>query len=195
MAKQSKTPIAFSLPLSITLNYRDLKLTAELVLELPRHELARDRELLRRFLERPMRANKMPEGPDREKWIKGEHDARIKAMFAYYSVPDILDERDQWQWLAMCLAGEVFAGCKTIRVGQGGAPPDPFAEHAKMVLHRLFEEYKNRNPRLSDAAIAKHLLDNHRAECEAAKLRARRSLAQAMRRITQGKNTGIQTPA
>jgi hypothetical protein len=190
MTKQSKTPIAFSLALSASLSkpHRELKLTTDLVLELPQHRLALDRELLRKFLDQPIRANKIPTGVEREKWIvrekwiKREHDAKIKAMFAFYGVPDILDDLDRWQWLAICLAGKVFAGCRTIRVGQGGRPKE--SEGPKIELLRLFDEYKASHPSLSDKAIAQNLLlTKHKAICTAAKLYKPGSVVNAMRRM------------
>jgi hypothetical protein len=167
----------------------ELRLTTTMVREWPRHMLALNKTLLRRFLEQPMRANKIP-ADEREEWIRREHDARIKAIFAYYSVPDILDERDQWQQLALHLAGEVFAGCRTIRIGQGGRPKQD--ENPKNHLLQLFNECKGRHPGHSDTAIADILLKKHKDACTAAKLNKPRSLANAMRRMGQT-NTDTET--
>jgi hypothetical protein len=152
--------------------------------DLPRHVLALDKEFLRKFLSTPIRANKFTSNL-REQRIKEETTARTEALFALYSIPNGWDELLQWRELALYLAGETFAGCRTIRRGRGGPRRETQERYdsKKRVLARTFYEHKESKKDLSDVAIARILLAKHPDECEAAGLCRPKSLAQAMRRM------------
>jgi hypothetical protein len=110
---------------------------------------------------------------------------RNEALFALYSIPNGWDELLQWRELALYLAGETFAGCRTIRRGRGGPRRETQERYdsKKRVLARTFYEHKESKKDLSDVAIARILLAKHPDECEAAGLCRPKSLAQAMRRM------------
>lgn len=154
------------------------------ILKLPRHVLELDKDVLRQFLARPIKAYKLKgaSAEERQRTIQQQHDDRFKALFALYSVPEILPTDEQWRWLALCVAGEHFAGWKTLTRGFGGARKSTLAEKRKRKenLSQRFGVYR-REHSLSESAAAANFLNKNWAECSEAGLHTPKSFKQAMR--------------
>jgi len=166
------------------------------ILKLPRHVLALNKVVLRQFLARPIKAYKLKGASDeeRERMIRQQHEDRFKALFALYAVPEILPADEQWRWLALGLAGEHFAGCKTLTRGLGGRSKPNLAKtrEKKESLLRQFEAYMCQH-RFSETAAAPKFFNKRRADCNEAGLRTLKSFKQAMRALR--KENGISTEA
>jgi hypothetical protein len=77
-----------------------------------------------------------------EREIKTEHDIRIEAAMALFDVPNSWPEAVQWQWLALCLLGKHYRGCRTLTKGPGAPPTVPPEEYIK--LSASFEDFKRK---------------------------------------------------
>jgi hypothetical protein len=160
-------------------------------LKLPRHVLALDKRVLRQFLARPIKVYKVAkERPavEQRRMISQQTDDKIKAMFALFDVPDGWPEAMQWQQLALCLAGERFAGCKTLARGLGGPTQETLdrKNELKAAVFKDFEEMRER-AHLSDPAVARSFFaeSKRRAACHQAGWRKPKSLTQAMKKMRE----------
>jgi hypothetical protein len=173
------------------------------LLKLPRHRMRLFRGRLEKLLSEPIRANRLEasdEKAQREKraaFERGQVESRICALFAYYNVPDILSEDEQWRWLAMALAGDKFAGCRTLHRGLGGPRKATLwrMDDLKQQLFLKFEDYKRQRPGLKDRSVAEIFLkSDYRTECQAAGFADAKSLAQAMQSIRKKKALKLVPP-
>jgi hypothetical protein len=148
-----------------------------------------DPKIVRAFLAKPIRANRIKEGPEREAMKQRETDARIEALFTIYNIPEEWDELLQWRQLALCLAGEHFAGCRTLDEGRGGPSTSTIESHEAQKLKLLaeFDAIQIARPDLSDVATAGVILKQTQSRelCAAVRLTKPKSLAQAMRRLRE----------
>jgi hypothetical protein len=151
-------------------------------------------EDLRAFLREPIRAYRLKAttAEGRDKIIAQETADRIEAMCVLYHIPDDWPDDVQWEWLARCLAGEAFAGCRTLSRGLGGPRKSTLAETRKKKdsLSLQFEAYR-RAHRFSEIAAADNFLKKNLAACNAAGIYKPKSLVQAMRALR--KESGIST--
>jgi hypothetical protein len=154
------------------------------------------RKSIRDFLAEPIRANRIEKSPEREAMKKRETDARIEALFALYNIPTEWDELLQWRQLALCLAGEHFAGCRTLDEGRGGPSKATIEAHETQKLELLaeFDAIKIARPDLSDIAVASVILKQKQSRelCAAVRLTKPKSLVQAMRRLREKNGTETQ---
>jgi hypothetical protein len=141
-------------------------LTEEMVEELSRRKLADHKKALRSFLRNPIRANQWLSKPEEDQWkaLKTATETRLKALFALYDIPDDWPNEVQWTQLAFCLAGEAFAGCRTLHKGLGGPGGEKFAKknQAKERLFLGFEEYLQKVRHSSEARSADHFVGRNR---------------------------------
>jgi hypothetical protein len=154
---------------------------------------------LRRFLNEPIRAYRLPvDAKDEEQqkeelkkqaqWIKDAQEAREAALFDLYRVPgpDCLSELERWRWLALALAGARFKGCRTLREAPGGASSQKRDRQKVLLLGKYLtyvEKRKKESPRATARALAFGFFDGHKADCKNAGLNGRRSFYQAMNEI------------
>jgi hypothetical protein len=144
-------------------------------------------KLLRKFLVKPIKAYKVADmsDADKQREIGRMTEERINALFALYGVPDILPEDEQWRWLAMALAGELFHGCKTLSRGRGGATRKTLQLRAerKEALSRDFDAYRAKHLTLSRADCARHFLKLNSERCQEDGYTDPRSLLKGLRAI------------
>ena len=157
---------------------------------------------LRRFLNEPIRAYRLPvdaKGEEQRKeqlikqaqWIKDAQEAREAALFDLYRVldPDCLSELERWRWLALALAGEHFKGGRTLLEAPGGPSQERVQrrDRQKVLLLEKYltyvEKQKKENQHATDRALAFGFFDGHKADCKNAGLNGRRSFYQAMKEI------------
>jgi hypothetical protein len=130
--------------------------------------------------------------------IKEQHDKRIEVMFALYNIPADWPEELQWHQLALWLAAEAFAGCRTLERGLGGPTLKTLRNNRdlKRELLEQFDAYQRTHPGFRDLTVATNFLkltSKYRAACHALRLRDPKSLAQAIRSIR--KENGSRTEA
>ncbi|MGD0563494.1 MAG: hypothetical protein ABSA66_10410 [Roseiarcus sp.] len=154
------------------------------------------KEDLRAFLRKPIRAYRLKAttAEEQDRLIAEQTADRIEAMCILFDIPGDWPDDVQWEWLARCLAGEAFAGCRTLSRGLGGPRKSTLAmaRKKKESLSLRFEAYR-RAHRLSESAAAANFLNKNLADCNEVGLYTPKSFAQAMRALR--KETGISTEA
>jgi hypothetical protein len=154
-----------------------------------------DPRWLRRLLATPIRANRIPFGPQRDKFIADETAKRERAMFELYHIPADWPELIRWEWLARHLAGELFAGCRTVSKGRGGPSRSRRLKLAEQRrdLFEQFQVYLTDNPRLPRQGAAANFLKKNQEACSKADLTTAKGFVRAMKKIgteTLGDGTG-----
>jgi len=147
-----------------------------------------DPKWLRKLLSTPVRVNKIRDAKERERIIQRETMRREKALFALYHIPNDWPVDVRWEWLARNLAGELFAGCKTIEKGKGG--PSIYRRNKRhelrMALFRKFEKYLVEHKYLSRLRAAEYFVGDNKKACAQAGLKDPKSFAQAMKKLGIG---------
>jgi hypothetical protein len=155
------------------------------LLERPPGELLgkEDKEALRWFLSEPVRAYRYSIS-NRAQVEARANQKRELALFRLYRVPADWSPDIRWKWLAQCLAGELFAGCRTLLKPRGGKPPGKRNPQLAELLAKL-KRYKSDIPEGKTRRRAYEFFRKHRAECSAAGLNTDRSFYQAMKKTRQ----------
>jgi hypothetical protein len=154
-------------------------------------KLLRDPTGMRAFLSKPLRLNKIPPGKHRDAVEKEESEKRVRALHVLYSIPEDWPPDIRWEWIARHLAGELFAGCRTITKGLGGPSRERRVtiEEQKRALFSQFEAYRANNAYQSRRSSAVNFVKANQIACKAVGLHDAKSFAQAMKKI------GIKTVA
>ena len=153
-----------------------------------------DPRWLRRLLVTPIRLNKVPKKKRKE--IEAEEIARReRALFELYHIPVDWPESIRWEWLARHLAGELFAGCRTISKGKGGPSRRRQLKltERRRSLFEQFQAYLADNPRLRRQSAAANFLKKYQEACSKANLTTAKGFVRVMRKIgaeTLGDSTG-----
>jgi hypothetical protein len=165
------------------------------------HLIDADKALLRKFLSEPVRAYKFPVDGATEDQRKKQTDppfldealikrhkletkaskAREEALFALYAIPADWSPDVQWEQLARHLAGELFAGCRTLLKPRGGKRPGKHNPRRAELFAKL-KTYKSDIPEGKTRQRAFEFFRKHKAECSAAGLNTNRSFYQAMKK-------------
>jgi hypothetical protein len=142
-----------------------------------------DNEALRWFLSKPVRAYRYSIS-NRAQLEARANRKRELALFMLYGVPADWTPDIRWTWLAWCLAGDLFAGCRTLLKPRGGRPSRRYSGQ-KELLFKKFDAYESEIPQGKTRRRAYEFFRKHRAECSAAGLNTDRSFYQAMTKIRQ----------
>jgi hypothetical protein len=154
---------------------------------------ARDKRVkeLRKLLSQPIKAYQLGgfETPEGRRKIKQETDARIDALFELFDIEEDWDELLRWRQLALCLAGEHFAGCRTLRRGLGGPTATTLEKRSalKRELSEKFERYRQANPRLSQVVAAANFRKRNLDACRTVGWNLPKSIARAMSTMRKNK--------
>lgn len=142
---------------------------------------------IRKLLSRPIKAYQLGgfETLEGRRKIKDQTDARIEALFDLFDIEDDWDELIRWRELALCLAGEHFPGCRTLRHGLGGPTATTLEKKnaLKRELFEKFETYRQANPKLSQAAAVAIFHKRNRDDCRAAGFDVAKSIARTLQKI------------